>query len=91
MNRRSHGTSDSSCCGTPNRPGKAAPTVSTSRPPDSRSMDASVWAACTGRRSTGSNAAVPSVTVLVTGAAAASMVRASMRGVSKKSFTQSEE
>jgi hypothetical protein len=54
-------------------------------------MDARVWAACTGRRRTGSNAAVPSVTVLVTGATAASMVRASMRGVSKKSFAQSEE
>ena len=64
--------------------------MTTSRPPDSTSSDASTWAVCTGRRSTGISAAVPSVMVLVTGVAAASMVSASMRGLSRPSFTHSD-
>jgi len=54
-------------------------------------MEASVCAACTGRRSTGRSADVPSVTRWVSGATAASMVSASILGVRRKSFTHSEE
>ena len=54
-------------------------------------MEASVCAACTGRRSTGSRAAVPRITRRVAGATAASMVSASIRGVSRESFTHSDE
>ena len=53
-------------------------------------MEARVCAAWTGRRSTGRSAAVPSVTRSVTGAAAASMVSASMRGLSSESLTHTE-
>jgi hypothetical protein len=53
-------------------------------------MDDSACAACTGRRSTGSSAAVPSVTREVTAAAEASIASASIRGVSRLSFTQME-
>jgi hypothetical protein len=47
-------------------------------------------AACTGRRSTGSSVAVPSVTRVVSGATAASMTSVSMRGLSTESLAHTE-
>ena len=65
-------------------------TATVSRPPDSRSIEASACAACTGPRSTGISAAVPMVTREVAGVIAASIVSASILGLSSESLTHSE-
>lgn len=88
-NRRSHGTSDTAYS-ISDRPGKPAPTVTTSRPADRWSMEASSCAAVTGRRKAGSSTAVPSVTRSVTGARAASMASGSIRGPISVSLAQTE-
>ncbi|CAG7657262.1 hypothetical protein SBRY_80233 [Actinacidiphila bryophytorum] len=90
VKRFSQGVPAIAYTGRPKRPGKPAPTPSTSRPPDSRSTEAMVCAACTGVRSAGSSAPVPSVTRSVTAASAASTVSASRRGVSSESVAHRE-
>ena len=59
-------------------------------PADSRSIEARVCAACTGRRSTGSKRRRAQRDGAGHRGLAASMVSASIRGVSRKSFAQSE-
>ena len=85
-------TAPRTACRTAARSGQEACTDRDREPAaDSRSIEASDCAAWTGRRRKGSSAPVPSVTCSVAGASAASIVRASMRGLIRDSLTNSEE